>query len=257
MMLEILKNIKKQLGNIDYIIHLAAITDAANSFEIKDQLLINNLESTKVIANYALKKKIPLIFPSSTSIYGPQANTVDETSKELNPQSPYADCKLQEEKLLNKLSKKGLNLTILRLGTIFGISTGMRFHTAVNKFCWQASLDQPITVWETAYEQVRPYLDLDDAARAISHIIDENIFIGETYNVVTGNYSVKDVIDAIKSHKESISISYTKSKIMNQLSYHVLANKIAATGFTPHGSLQVGIAETLALLGAKHLRVAS
>ena len=34
----------------------------------------------------------------------------------------------------------------------------MRFHTAVNKSCWQAVMGQPLTVWETAYGQKRTYL---------------------------------------------------------------------------------------------------
>ena len=29
----------------------------------------------------------------------------------------------------------------------------MRFHTAINKFCWQAVLGQPLTVWTTAKNQ--------------------------------------------------------------------------------------------------------
>ena len=57
-------------------------------------------------------------------------------------------------------AKKGLKGVSCRFGTIFGASPGMRFHTAVNKFCWQAVMGQPITVWSTAYDQKRPYLEV-------------------------------------------------------------------------------------------------
>ena len=63
--------------------------------------------------------------------------------------------------------KAGLRFITCRFGTIFGTSIGMRFHTAVNKFCWQAVIGQPITVWRTALHQYRPYLDLKDAVKAI------------------------------------------------------------------------------------------
>ena len=62
----------------------------------------------------------------------------------LKPQSPYAEIKLIEEKLLKKNRKKIKYITF-RFGTIAGVSKGMRFHTAINKFCYQAVLNKKIT----------------------------------------------------------------------------------------------------------------
>ena len=62
-------------------------------------------------------------------------------------QSPYARTKINEERYIKKNLKKYI---ILRLGTIVGVSEGMRFHTAVNKFCYQASLNQPLTIWKNS-----------------------------------------------------------------------------------------------------------
>ena len=63
---------------------------------------------------------------------------------ELKPQSPYATTKLKEEDLVQTLAKHGLRAVVFRFGTIFGASTGMRYHTAINKFCWQAVMEQPL-----------------------------------------------------------------------------------------------------------------
>ena len=107
---------------------------------------------------------------SSTSVYGTQKDLVSEDCdiEDLSPQSPYANTKLKEEEFILSFSKnKTLNAVILRFGTIFGISQGIRFHTAVNKFCWQASVGLPITVWKLRTVK-RPYLDLLDASRAIA-----------------------------------------------------------------------------------------
>ena len=46
-----------------------------------------------------------------------------------------------------------MKFIILRFGTIYGVSSGMRFHTAVNKFCYQAAFNKPLTVWKTALNQ--------------------------------------------------------------------------------------------------------
>ena len=90
----------------------------------------------KNIINYCLKNKSKLIHLSSTSVYGKQANIVSENDDHLlKPQSPYAEIKLIEENLLKKNRKK-LKYITLRLGTISGVSKGIRFHTAINKFCF-------------------------------------------------------------------------------------------------------------------------
>lgn len=235
----------------DVVIHLAAITDAASSFDNAKEVEDNNFLSTKAVAEACKISKVRLISLSSTSVYGTQNGLVTEDcgDEELNPQSPYASTKLKEEKLLESLSNDSMGFTCLRFGTIFGKSPGMRFHTAVNKFCWQASNDMPITVWSSAYDQVRPYLALDDAVDALAHIIKNNLFEGyQLFNVLTGNYSVKDVIKTIKIFRPGIKIEFVDSQIMNQLSYNVSNDKFKNTGFTVRGSLKRSIKETIELL---------
>jgi len=233
------------------VIHLAAITNAAGSFENKEKVEHNNFTATKRIAEACLKSSVPMIHLSSTSVYGTQSDLVDEKCPEsdLKPQSPYAESKLKEEKLLTKLAKENdLKMLVFRFGTIFGISSGMRFHTAVNKFCWQAAMGQPITVWTTAYNQKRPYLDLNDAYRAITFVIQNNLFNGEIYNVLTHNLTVKEVVNIIKKNINKLEINFVDAEIMNQLSYNVSCNKFNNLGFKTKGSIEDGILETITLL---------
>ncbi len=78
----------------------------------------------------------------------------DCDDEDIKPQTPYALTKLKEEKLVQEYFDKGLvNTRTLRLGSICGISPGMRFHAAISKFCFQASIGIPITVWKTALDQ--------------------------------------------------------------------------------------------------------
>ena len=151
--------------------------------------------------------------------------------------------------VLDLCKNNKLNATIFRFGTIFGISPGMRFHTAVNKFCWQASWEQPLTIWSTAYDQVRPYLDIEDATRAIIHVMKNNIFKGDIYNVLTFNASVSEIVEEIKKYKSNLIINKVDSKIMNQLSYEVSTSKFKKTKFRYTGDLQKGIQNTMNLLG--------
>ena len=244
-------DLKTVFSGANVVIHLAAITDATGSFDRAEELENNNYQSTVKVANACIETGASLIALSSTSVYGTQNDVVDEdcSEEELLPQSPYATTKLKEEKLIAKLCKeKGLKAIHCRFGTIFGASAGMRFHTAVNKFCWQAVMGRPISVWRTAYDQKRPYLDLLDASRAIELIIKNNIFDGRVYNVLTNNSTVREVVDVIREFVPDIEVGFVDSKIMNQLSYEVLDNRFKSQGFISAGSLRRGIGETVSLL---------
>lgn len=238
-----------QYGKVDCVIHLAATTDAAGTANKRDELLENNLGTTNSVIALCAELQIPMIFPSSTSVYGSQSTLVDETCKELFPQSPYAESKLLEEQAIQTAANKGLEGVVLRLGTIHGISPGMRFHTAVNRFCFQASTNAPLTVWKTAMNQYRPYLALDDACRAIAHVISKQLFDGEIYNVVTSNHTVLEILRAIEMEiGRPCAVEYVESQIMNQLSYEVSSDKFKKTGFDFRGSLQKDVEETMRLL---------
>jgi len=235
----------------DAVVHLAAITDAAGSFDKKEQVEENNYNATTRIADACVRVGSPLIHLSSTSVYGTQDDVVDEecSKEELQPQSPYAETKLKEETYLTELSDhQNFRYIICRFGTICGVSPGMRFHTAVNKFCWQAIMGQPLTIWKTALHQKRPYLTLDDAINAICFIMENNHFCNKIYNVLTDNKTVNDIVNSIKEKVDGVQIDYVESKIMNQLSYEVISQRFQDLGFHFGGSIHRSIVETIELL---------
>ncbi|MFZ2491596.1 MAG: NAD-dependent epimerase/dehydratase family protein [Thermoanaerobaculia bacterium] len=239
------------LSGADAVVHLAAITDAASSFDNAEQVERVNLAATVRVANACAEQRVPLVFLSTTSVYGSQSEVVDEdcSDSDLQPQSPYADSKLQAERQLASIgASSDLRFITCRFGTIFGPSPGMRFHTAVNKFIWQACHHQPITVWKSALDQRRPYLDLRDAVAAITHIVRRDLFDNRVYNVLTLNATVREIVDAIRTHAADLEVSLVESRIMNQLSYTVRDARFRSTGFQPSGSLQEGVASTFAIL---------
>ncbi len=243
------KNCLKQFKKIDYIIHLASMTNAAGSFDIKNEMYKNNLECMKNVIDYCVMNKSKLIHISSTSVYGKQANLVDETceKKYLKPQSPYADIKLMEENMLKKLNGK-LNYITYRFGTISGVSKGMRFHTAVNRFCLDASLDRNINVYKTALNQYRPYLSLNDAFKIFKFTIEKNFFKNDIYNALSENCTVNDILNKIRKFKKKLRIKLVSSPIMNQLSYHVDKKKLNNEGLFLKGKIENDIKNTLKLL---------
>ena len=244
-------DLEKLTDGADVAVHLAAITDAAGSFEIREKVEYENFTASKRVAEACSKTGTAIIHLSSTSVYGTQNDRVDEACPEgdLKPQSPYAETKLREENFLVSLgNSSGLRFVTCRFGTICGVSPGMRFHTAVNKFCWQAVLGQPLTVWTTAYDQKRPYLDLIEAVEALIFIISHNLFDGSVYNVLTANLTVRDIVDMIRKKIGDVEVQFVESPIMNQLSYEVSNRRFKEQGFQFTGSLEKGIGQTIELL---------
>ena len=252
-------DLESMFAGFDTVIHLAAITNAAESFGIAALVHDVNFNGTIRVADACRNTGARMLFLSTTSVYGTQLEIVDENcpANELRPQSPYASSKLGAESHLIEMGAKGLEFVTVRFGTVFGKSIGMRFHTAINKFCWQASVGQPISVWRTALHQRRPYLHVGDAVRAMHLILTWPTFDQELYNVVTANATVNDIVEIIKGQIPDVRIELVDSPIMNQLSYTVLADKFRSKGFTFQGDLRSGVVETLDLLKALHERSAA
>ena len=242
----------KILKGVDTVIHLAALTNAEGTFDKVKEVEEVNFEGLKRVADACLKSGAKLLFPSSTSVYGSAEKVVDEQS-DLSPQSPYAESKIKAEGYLLGLKTQGLKFVICRFGTIFGFAPGIRFHTAVNKFSWQAVNGRPLSVWKTAYKQRRPYLYLGDCVKAVNFILEKNIFDGNVYNVLTSNFTVEDIVNAIKTFVPEAQVNFVDSKIMNQLSYDVSDQKFKNLGFKPEGELLGGVKESIKhLLGIKY-----
>ena len=243
------KNSLDDFKDVRYVIHLASMTNAEKSFGKEKEMYKNNIDCLANVINYCKKNNAKLIHLSSTSVYGKQTDIVDENCEEkyLKPQSPYADIKLIEEKMLIKESKK-LKYNTFRFGTIAGVSKGIRFHTAVNKFCLNAAMNENISVYKTALNQFRPYLTLSDAFKVFKFCIENDFFRNDIFNALSDNFTVKQIIDKIKKNKKNIRIKLVKTKIMNQLSYHVSSEKLKKNGLHLNGKIDKDIKQTLNLL---------
>jgi nucleoside-diphosphate-sugar epimerase len=237
------------LDGIDTVIHLAAITNAAGSFGCKAEIEKVNVRDTQSFLKRCRDSGVGLfVFPSSTSVYGVAADEVfEDDAKYLNPQSPYAESKLAIEEFIEQELGDSCKYLILRLGTIFGPSPGMRFHTAVNKFCYQAALGHPLTVWSDNYEKMRPYLGINDACFAIQHLIKNDKYRNETYNTLTMNVRTKDVVEFL-DRLVGVEVEMVDTPLLNQYSYTVNSTKIRSTGYYTQDNILDEIFKTLKLL---------
>ncbi len=165
--------IVESMYGMDAVVHLGAIVgDPACALD-EDFTLEVNLMATRMIAECAKGFGIErFIFASTCSVYGASDEVLDERSA-LNPVSLYARSKIACEKILLHMADDRFKPTILRFGTVYGLSGRTRFDLVVNLLTAKAIVDGKITVF--GEDQWRPFVHVDDAAAAISYALDARI----------------------------------------------------------------------------------
>lgn len=229
------------MEDVDVVFHLAAITNAPETFDIPEKTRDVNYRGALNVYEAAVEHDVSRFVNVSTcSVYGRTDERIAE-SFDCDPESPYGVAKYDAEQAMLDRSDS-MHVTALRLGTVYGWTPGMRFDTVVDKFAYLAATGQPLTVYRNAQEQKRPYLHVRDAIRSMLFAAAE-LDDREVYNVVTENATLGTVVETIESEFDGVEIDYVDVERLNQLSYVVSDGKIRDAGFEPSYSLQRGVEE--------------
>ena len=106
------------------------------------------------------------VYQSSCSVYGSGGDTFVNEDSELAPVSAYAESKLAMEEVVQAEAGDGFEVTMSRMGTLFGLSRRMRFDLIINIMTLSALRDGRIFVLGGG-AQWRPLLHVSDAARGL------------------------------------------------------------------------------------------
>lgn len=154
------------------------------------------------------------IFTSTCSNYGLRADdTLANEDSELNPQSLYAETKVEFEKyILENILNINFSPTILRLSTAFGISKRMRFDLTISEFTKDLTLGKELLVYDE--NTWRPYCNVSDISDAIIKVLEtpKNKVLGQVFNIGSNqnNYTKIMIIELIKKQIDNIKIEYKK-----------------------------------------------
>lgn len=241
--------VAQYMRECDAVIHLAAVVGDSACEENKSLAIEVNLNATTMLADVARSCGVSrFLFASSCSVYGASENYLDETSP-LKPLSVYAQTKSDAESVLLASKESYFATTVLRLGTLFGLSPRMRFDLVVNLFVAQAASIGGITIWNG--EQWRPFLHVQDAGRALIACLDADpaLTCGQIFNV--GASSLNLQISALGEEIASCIPSTRVSKLGTDdlRNYRVSFQKIrGALGFRCVKTLPFGIREIYAAI---------
>ena len=238
------------MQGVDTVVHLGGLVgDPACAWN--EELTVEvNLTFTRVIAEIAKASGVErFVFASTCSVYGASDEILDESS-EFNPVSLYARSKVASEHVLMELQSPSFGVTILRFGTIYGISGRTRFDLVVNLLTAKAHADRGITVF--GGDQWRPFVHVADAARAVALVLDApgRLVSGRVYNVGSDeqNATLGDIghlINSFVPEAEYVDSGRDGDRRNYRVSFRRIREEL---GFRPEWSLVEGVQQVLEAL---------
>ncbi len=231
------------LDGIDCVIHLAAISNDPSA-ELNPALTHEvNFEATVKLAEASRERRIRFVFSSSCSVYGDAEGDLTEDSG-LNPLTVYAVSKVQSEQALNRLANDVWRPVVLRNGTLFGYSPRMRFDLVVNIFALYSTLHNEVRVFGDGL-QWRPFLSVQDCARAFVFFAEKPDVRHIFYNVAHENLRVVDVAEIFGHINTKLKVIQVPTQDPDLRDYRVSIQRMHSEGFRTRISVGEG-AETIA-----------
>ncbi len=196
--------------NIDYVFHLAFVTNIPHSIDFPTETVEQNIEMSAYALEISKQAKVKkFLFASTASLYGDNPTPWKEDMKPY-PIEPYSVQKLTIEyycKLYAKLY--GLKTAIFRFYQVFG--ENQRNDTALYKFFQAVKEDKPITLTQTTAQSTfstgqRDFIYAGDLAEAcIEAAITPRTGRGEILNIASGKvYTMKEIAEALGAKIEFI-----------------------------------------------------
>jgi nucleoside-diphosphate-sugar epimerase len=241
------------MRDCEAVIDLAAIVGDPACDENRRLAVEINRAATRMLIDIARGCGVRrFLFASSCSVYGASQFLMDEFSAP-SPISTYAQTKVDSEKLLLEVASRDFHPTILRLGTLFGLSPRPRFDLVVNLLTARAAATGKITVFNG--QQWRPFLHVRDAARAFMLCMEAEpaVVAGEIFNVgdYNLNHRLADVSKLVASIVPHVEISHVDNG--DQRNYRVSVDKIhCRLGFRTEITLEEGIRELYEWIKPNH-----
>jgi nucleoside-diphosphate-sugar epimerase len=175
----------EDLRGVNAVVHLGALSNdpVGNLNEAWTRQI--NLEGTIRLANIAKRAGVRrFIFSSSCIMYGTSELAVADETSPLAPQTEYARSKVLAEIALRELADDKFSPTYCRNGTIYGLSSRMRFDTVLNDLMASAYTTGRVEVHSDG-KPWRPVVHVEDVACAFQTVLEapQELIHNQAFNV--------------------------------------------------------------------------
>jgi nucleoside-diphosphate-sugar epimerase len=191
----------EDLESYDQVIFLAGLSNDPMAEYSPSKNCIFNAAAPAYLGYVAKMAKVRrYIYASSCSVYGYTENELFDETRPVSSSYPYGISKLQGEQAVLQLVDEKFSVIALRKGTISGYSPRMRFDLIINTMFKCAMKDHTIIINNPSIW--RPILSIQDATTAYIRAIEANENLSGVFNVASGNYTVGEVGDLVKTEIE-------------------------------------------------------
>jgi nucleoside-diphosphate-sugar epimerase len=251
-----IRDVVQAVNGARAVVALAALVgDAACDLDPREALT-TNFEATRCLLESCREVGVGrLVFASSCSVYGANGNHLLREDSYLNPVSLYARTRIMSEEVL--LQEHGpVEVVILRLATVCGLSPRMRFDLMVNTITARASVEGRVRI--VGANQWRPHIHVQDAAEAFLMAVEtsSSVAAGQVYNVGAEslNFTVGEIADKVVEQIPGTVVEYFE-RIEDRRSYRVAFDSIhEKLGFTPARTVDDAIREVRTVLQTGEVR---
>ena len=132
---ELLRNLTR---GKDGIFHQAALASVQESFSKPQEYHMVNVIGTKNVLETAKEFGIKVVYASSSSVYGNPVKIPIQENDPKNPINPYAQTKLDDEKMARKYAGDGVRVIGLRYFNVFGERQSQTYAGVIKKFLKRA-----------------------------------------------------------------------------------------------------------------------
>lgn len=228
-------------GNIDCIIHLAAITDVMYCNNNPAECIDVNVKGTQNMLEIAKKTNSKFLYLSTSHVYGsPKKLPIKETFL-IKPNSIYSTTKYKGENLCKKYSNAfGLDVSVLRLFSVYGPRSPK--HLVTSKIISQILKKSVLSIGNLSSK--RDFVYIKDVVDAIDIVLKKSNGFS-VFNIGTGkSHSILEICTILqKISNKKMPIKPIKSLMRKSDVKNMIADnsKIRKLGWKPKTSLKKGL----------------
>lgn len=232
----------QEIGDVDYIVHMAAETHVDNSIKEPIQVITNNVLSTLHILEYARKQKNleKFFYFSTDEVYGAAPNTVAFKEWDVHrPTNPYSASKSAAENIcISYQNTYDIPIVVMNVMNAIGERQHvekflpMLINNILNDKITNIHANKSLSMIGSRY-----YIHCRNISDAVLFLIDKGV-VGEKYNVA-GEQEVSNlelgtmVASIIKKDFKYIIVDAETDRKGHDLRYCLSGEKLTKLGWTP------------------------
>jgi len=184
----------------DVVVHfgdLSSVYSCSHNSCLTDEI---NVAATKNLIDLCSSRRIPMLYNSTSSVYGMQSVRLDMKESDTLPNGldNYCTSKLAIEKYLISKSTENssFRFTAFRPATVFGLSPRFRIELLPNHFCWSAVKTGIMRVSDL--NASRAFISVESIIEIYRSVLESSRFMNRVYNIGTYNLTKLDIALAIQ-----------------------------------------------------------